>query len=537
MKTYLALALLLAMALSAVSTSLKPLTGNLGVTTLVSVASDGTQGNFDSFDPSISADGRYIAFTSQANNLVPDDTNECGYDTDGFCADVFVHDMQTGETVRVSVASDGSQANSYSNSPAISADGRYIAFVSQASNLVDGDTNVFCDLGNDGSLDNCPDIFVHDMLTGETRRVSVSSDGTESNGDSYDPAISADGRYVAFTSEADNLVEGDTNNGCDVDYDDIADENCPDVFLHDLVTGETERVSITSEGVQGDHWSRKPSLSGDGRYVAFDSSSSNLGGGNWNNYCEYDGDNDYNENCFDVFVHDRQTGETVLISNDYDGFPGFGDSGNSSLSEDGRFVTFVSSAPLVRGDSNNKVDVHVYDRETEEMILASVTTNGALGDDNSLSPQISADGHFVVFMSRATNLINGDTNGKADIFLRDLINGETMRASVAYDLSQANGSSENSSVSSDGRYVAFDSRAGNLVPNDIAENDVFVFDRLASPPPPTETPTLTATRTPRPTHTPTFSPTPTRTPTPTITPTPPGGIKYHIYLPIVMGPP
>src|SRR3990170_4042101 len=245
----------------------------LGTTTRVSVASDGSQGNSYSAAPSISADGRYVAFTSDASNLVSGDTNNFCYGNfadvsthdppprtimtptpppPGYtnCADVFVHDRQTGVTQRVSVASDGSQGNKGSGSPSISADGRYVAFASYASNLVSGDTN------------DWDDIFVHDRQTGSTQRVSVASDGSQGNRDSYCSSISADGRYVAFDSYASNLVSGDTNSSWDI-------------FVHDRQTGSTQRVSVASDSSQGNDGSDWPSISADGRYVAFGSSASN----------------------------------------------------------------------------------------------------------------------------------------------------------------------------------------------------------------------------------------------------------------------
>ncbi|NLF49567.1 MAG: hypothetical protein GX577_00375, partial [Leptolinea sp.] len=186
--------------------SVTPVTAAPGDTTRVSVASDGTQGIGYSQYPSISADGRYVAFHSPAMNLVTGDMN-------GF-TDVFVHDRTTGATTLLSVASDGTQGTGESMYPSISADGRYVAFHSDASSLVTGDTN------------SRHDIFVHDRITGITTRVSVASDGTQGNNYSSDLSISADGRYVVFQSAASNLVSGDTN-------------SADDVFVHDLTTGTT----------------------------------------------------------------------------------------------------------------------------------------------------------------------------------------------------------------------------------------------------------------------------------------------------------
>ena len=189
-------------------------------TTRVSVASDGTEGgNAISWISNISADGRYVAFTSKATNLVINDANEAG--------DIFVHDRQTGTTERVSVASDGTEGTSDSLAPALSADGRYVVFTSEATNLVASDTN------------GTHDIFVHDRQTGITERVNVASDGTEANGRSWHPVLSGGGRYVAFESSATNLVAEDTNRR-------------NDVFVHDRQTGITERVSVASDGTEGD---------------------------------------------------------------------------------------------------------------------------------------------------------------------------------------------------------------------------------------------------------------------------------------------
>jgi len=243
-----------------------------------------------------------------------------------------VHAMP-GNTTRVSVASDGTQSNHDSYNPSISANGRYVAFESEATNLVSGDTN------------NFRDIFVHDRQTGQTTRVSVASDGTQANGHSFDPSISADGRYVVFESLASNLVSGDTN-----DHQDI--------FVHDRQTGQTTRVSVASDGTQANDHSFDPSISADGRYVAFISFASNLVGGDTEppilpsttslpNNPASQGRGVSSQ----VFVHDRQTGATTLVSVAIDGSEGNGHSEEVSISADGRYVAFRSwgQQPSERG--------------------------------------------------------------------------------------------------------------------------------------------------------------------------------------------
>src|SRR5205814_1263965 len=190
-----------------------------------------------------SADGRFVAFAAWARNLAPGDTNGFG--------DVFVHDRGTGVTERLSVDGAGTEANDTIHQPAISADGRFVAFVSAATNLVPGDTN------------GLSDVFVHDRRTRRTERVSVDSAGTQADGASASPALSADGRFVAFSSSATNLVPGDTNGQADV-------------FVHDRRTGTTERVSVDSAGTGANGWSERPSISADGRFVAFCSYATNL---------------------------------------------------------------------------------------------------------------------------------------------------------------------------------------------------------------------------------------------------------------------
>jgi Tol biopolymer transport system component len=261
-----------------------------------------------------------VAITTEASNLASDDTNNTW--------DVFVTDRQMGVTERVSIVDDGTEGNNVSghrSPPTLSAEGRYVAFVSWASNLVADDSN------------GVGDIFVHDRQTGETEQISLGFNGIEANGESTAPFVSADGRYIVFDSEASNLIPNDTNEEADI-------------FIYDRQTRAIERLSVSSDGLQGNGQSRHPSLSADGRWVVFVSLADNLVKSDTNSFA-------------DVFIHDRQTGRTVRVS------------------------------------------------ETGE---------GIESNDRSTSPRISADGYWVVFASLASNLVSDDTNGAWDIFLRDV---------------------------------------------------------------------------------------------------------------------
>jgi Tol biopolymer transport system component len=267
-----------------------------GTTERVSVGKNKTQANRFSSPPSISTDGRFVAFASFASNLVPGDTNDA--------TDVFVRDRQAGTTERVSVSSSGAQNNdpaASSNSPDISADGRFVVFASDAVNLVAGDTN------------GVRDVFVRDRQAGTTERVSVAADGTQGDrpspsdgirgGTRFGPAISADGRLVVFDSSATNLVPDDTNT-CSQQgaYVYSTPGTCPDVFVHDRQTGTTERVSVDSAGAQANDASTDPAISADGSVVALFSAASNLVL-NDTNGCVFPAVAFSNGHCPDIFVH------------------------------------------------------------------------------------------------------------------------------------------------------------------------------------------------------------------------------------------
>jgi Tol biopolymer transport system component len=319
-----------------------------------------------SFAEAISADGRYVLFTSEASNLVNGDTNGE--------RDAFVHDRQTGQTSRVSVASNGSQANGGTSFGSMSGNGRYVVFSTRASNLVNNDTN------------NWFDIFVHDRQTGQTSRVSVASDGSQGNDNSDYPSISTNGRYVAFESYASNLVDNDTN-------------GAPDIFVHDRQTQQTNLISIAYDGNPANAGSYEPSISGDGRYVAFSSLASNLVN-----------DNDTN-NVLDVFVYDRQITQTSRVSVDLNGNPVPGGSASPSISADGRYVAFSSNASnLVAGDTNNHEDIFVRDLQTSQTHLISLSYDDHQAEGHSYYPKISPDGQYIAFWSHANNLVVDDNN-------------------------------------------------------------------------------------------------------------------------------
>jgi Tol biopolymer transport system component len=347
-----------------------------------------------------------------------------------------------GLTERVSVDSSGVQGDHASGGGALSADGTVIAFESAADNLVTGDLNLY------------QDVFVRDRVGGTTGRVSVDSNGAESDGDSFVAALSADGRVVLFSSYADNLVAGDGN-------------HVLDVFVHDLASGATERVSVDSSGAEANGASQGVALSADGNLVAFYSYASNLVAGDANG-------------AADVFVHDRTTGATERISVDSGGAEADGASFYGLLSADGSKVAFLSYATnLVAGDANGAADVFLRDRAAGTTVRVSVDSSGSEADAGSAAPAISADGTVVAFHSDADNLVAGDTNGKSDVFVRDLAAGTTARVSVGPLGAEAHGSSLAAFLSSDGTVVLFTSGAADLVFGDTnVANDVFVHDRL-----------------------------------------------------------
>ncbi|HVM12047.1 MAG TPA: hypothetical protein VM638_06195 [Actinomycetota bacterium] len=427
--------LLCSLVLSLVATTPAAAYQRPGLTVRLSESAQGEQGNHESTHSAISHDGRFVAFASQSSNLVPGDTNGS--------LDIFVRDLVGGTIERASVSSTGVQSDRNSfNRPAISPDGRFVAFQSLGTNLAPG--------GGNGSAQ----IFLRDRARGTTERISIASDGAMGNGISSQPAISADGRFVVFQSQASNLVPDDTN----ATYD---------VFVRDRVEGTTERVSVSTDGAAANAGMYdSPAISADGRYVAFATQASNLVADDTNA-------------ALDVFVRDRAAGTTRRISVSSAGAQGDDHSYAPTMSADGRTVAFISRATtLIPSDANYTYDIFLRDIERGTTERVALTAAGRDPNAESYYPSISADGSVVAFVSEASNLVPGDTNGRSDIFVRNRVTDTTERISASLAGGASNERSGSPSLSGDGRVVSFQSFASNLVPGDTnGRGDVFVRDR------------------------------------------------------------
>ncbi|MDO8413663.1 MAG: SBBP repeat-containing protein [Gallionellaceae bacterium] len=418
----------------------------------VSLSNSGAQPNKYSNSASISANGRYIAFASIATNLVSHDSNGK--------PDVFVRDRLSNKTVRVSVGKGGIQGNGPSYHPSISADGRYIAFISEASNLasnsIRGAWGIFV---RDRDPDNNG---IFDEVSAITYRIGVGIADRNITGHDYLPNVSGDGHYVAFISPASKLVPGDTN-------------GVADIFIYDLQRGKLTRLDVVPKGSQanGNVW--EVTLNLDGRYVAFASAASNLVA------------NDDNDTA-DIFVHDRDpdgngiydegNGVTTLVSATAGDATANYMSYSPSISGNGQVIAFTSYANnLVVGDTNGVADIFIYTRPTAAQagMLKRITVKDVQGNAPSFPASVNEDGHFITFTSAASNLVPGDSNGVADIFLYSVSDDAIERISVNMDGVQANNESAGSVISLDGHSIAFSSIATNLVAKDTnAMADVFI---------------------------------------------------------------
>lgn len=405
---------------------------------LVSRTGAGAAADGASDEPVASADGRVVAFQSSADNLSDADDNAV--------QNVFARDLVAGGTVLVSRATGGPGGSEGSGRPSISGDGRFVAFSSRADTLYDDDYDMYLN------------VFVRDLATGTTTLVSraTGADGTAAQASSDGPAISQDGRFVAFESDADNLSTEDV-------------DTVTNVYVRDLVGNTTTLVSRAGAG--GDGASFEPSISADGRRVAFESLADNLSG-------------EDDDNVKDVFVRDMVSGTTTLASRAAGaaGAAASDAAGSSSLSADGRLVAFDSAADNLSDQDNDAVrNVFVRDigSNTTTLVSRAAGAAGTGGDGPSFFPSISADGRLVTFDSAADDLSGEDDDAVTDVFVRDLVAATTTLASRATGAAGAagTGSSERPTISADGRMVAFASDAQNISGlDDDFVTDVFVRD-------------------------------------------------------------
>ncbi|SDZ16281.1 WD40-like Beta Propeller Repeat [Amycolatopsis xylanica] len=309
--------------------------------------------------------------------------------------------------IQVVSRTQAAEGNDSSSDPATSADGRYVVFASYATNFIPGNTN-----GSQG-------IYVKDTVSGVISHASAAANGTQADADSEGPSISADGRYVAFSSLAANLVPGDTN-------------GARDIFVKDIRTGAIVKASTAASDFA--------TISADGKHVSFRSGTN-------------------------AYVKNLDTGELKLIVATAPATP-------YPLSADGRFAVFTTTGALVAGDTNGKSDVYLKDLQTGTLTRISTTATGGQSTGGATAPAISADGRFAAFESAAADLVPADTNGASDVFVKDLAKGTIRIGAVA-----ANGATTEPKLSADGRYLAFASSATNLVPGDTnGVSDVFVKD-------------------------------------------------------------
>jgi Tol biopolymer transport system component len=354
--------------------------------------------------------------------------------------DVFVRDRLLGTTTRMSEVPGGGDASGESRYPSISEDGRWIAFTSDAHDLVIGDTNA------------AQDVFVFDRNTGQISRVSMGWDGSEGNGDSRTPSINGDGRYVAFRSSATNLVSGPM-------------DSSKFIYVCDLQTGNNELVSVTWAGVEENGGSWHPHISANGRHVAFISNSTNL--------VSFD-ENGVN----DAFMRDLDLGVTTMIGVNIDDEDGNGNSGGFGISATGRYAGIFSNASdlLPPGEDFNAVqDAFVRDVDLGVTERVSVNNSGNQANAGSGPATLDGTGRYAAFHSDASNLVDGDDNAFTDIFSHDRASGITTLLTITAAGIQSDDISNNPTLSGDGCFVIFNSVATNLVPDDTnGYRDVFV---------------------------------------------------------------
>jgi Tol biopolymer transport system component len=346
-----------------------------GVQHRASQNSAGIKAKLSCFDARMSPDAHYVVYWTGSNNLDPRDTNSA--------VDVFVHDRINGTTELASVNSLGVVGNAASALPSVSGDGRWVCFASDSTNFEPGDSGLWTD------------IFVHDQISGITERIDRTPSGGWPSGHALGSAVSSDARFIAYTSKAPDIVPNDTN-------------GAEDLFLYDRSTQVTERISVANDGTEANGETNYLfTMSSDARYFAFASTASNLTVGDTN------GD-------FDVFVRDRYLQTTECVSVALDGLPSNGLSGAPFVSDDGRFIAFGShGSNVIIGDDNQTADAFLRDRTAGQTVLITATPWGSVGHLGAFPSAISSDGRWVGFFGESRDYVAGDYNGKSDAFVRD----------------------------------------------------------------------------------------------------------------------
>lgn len=403
---------------------------------MASVGHDGAMPNGFSDRPQISGNGRFVTFDSLATNLVDQPVHSD--------RDVYLRDLHTNATELITVALDGGPSNGWSSYSWPSEDGRYVAFVSEASNLVQNSVNRRA-------------VYVRDRAAGVTERVSVNSAGQAANRTASRPAMSPDGRFVVFNSPATNLAPN--ANGVE------------QVYLRDRLNGTTTLASVGMDGEPANAYTYRGQVSADGRYVAFASQATNLVPGS-SGTLEH------------LYLRDMVAGTTIRVNVNLDGRQSNAAGSRPNLSKDGRYVVFNSYATdLVTLPTNGYSNVYVRDVVAETSTLVSVnmdTTAG--GNRDSLRGFITPDHTHVVFNSFSGDLAPNVTNGHGDVYMRNLETGVTTRLSLTQQGEQTNGNSFRPVVSDDARMVAFQSNARNMIQDDTSENwQVYVVDTTTIP--------------------------------------------------------
>lgn len=396
----------------------------------ISVNSQGGQvaGDAYIYKRSISQNGRFVAFETDQKLVATDDNS--------MIFDIYVRNRKSGKTRIVSVPDGGKTGGNIAFAPEISANGRLVVFEAGGDTLVPSDDN------------NTTDVFVHDRRSGKTKRVSISSSETQADDGGMQASISPNGRYVAFASLSDDLVPSDAN-------------GLVDIFVRDRKKQTTTRVSVDSSGSESNGTSERPSVADNGN-VVFSSGADNLVA-------------DDSNGTYDVFVHNLKTGETTLASISSSGVHGDQASHNAAISRDGSVVTFMSTTAFAPGTGGVYEEIWVRTLTGGKTRLVTRGVGGAPSDNGSAvyGGALSYNGRYVAFSSFATNLVGGDDNGVADMYWYDRKTKKMKLVSRTFDGSDLDSGAAEGAISGDGRYVAFDTYASNVLDGELVNNTVF----------------------------------------------------------------